>query len=57
MTEQEPKLTINGLVISDTAEMCPFTKPQGKRVGDALIALMFIIVPLSLLIYFALLLL
>ena len=31
--------------------ICPFTQPRGKRVGDALLAVMFILVPIILIIY------
>ncbi|MHA1136780.1 MAG: hypothetical protein ACTSSE_09850 [Candidatus Thorarchaeota archaeon] len=52
MTEHDSEKTITLLDSPDAAIVCPFTQPKGKKIGDTLLALMFIVVPLSLLIYF-----
>ncbi|MGY5860607.1 MAG: hypothetical protein RTU63_14655 [Candidatus Thorarchaeota archaeon] len=52
MTERNSEETIILLKISDDSTVCPFTQPQGKNIGNALLALMFIVVPFMLLIYF-----
>ena len=52
MNEREPGKTIILSDNSDTSIVCPFTQPQGNRIGDALLALMFVVVPILLLLYF-----
>ncbi|MCJ7817690.1 MAG: hypothetical protein MUP60_02465 [Candidatus Thorarchaeota archaeon] len=52
MTERDPEITIIFPEIADTTIMCPFTQQRGKMIGDTLLTLMFIVVPLVLLIYF-----
>lgn len=52
MTECKQKRTFTSSDIPETVIVCPFIEHQGKRIGDILLVLMFIVVPFSLLIYF-----
>ena len=52
MTEKESEKNVPSN--DDTrleSAICPFTQPKGKRVGNALLAIMFILIPTLLLMY------
>jgi hypothetical protein len=45
------KEVIYSIDTTQESVICPFTQPKGERIGNALLAIMFILVPPILLLY------